>query len=152
MTYIRVGNKWGYLAVVIDLCSRKIVGWALSNRLDTDLTMLAITKAVRSRKPKQGLLFHTDRGREYCADRVRHYLSGIGVMQSMNRPGHCTDNAEVESFFKTLKGELIKDAFIGSLVQPEEKLRRYIDYFYNRTRLHGSIGYISPIAIEKQQI
>ncbi len=152
VTYIRVGNKWGYLAVVIDLCSRKIVGWALSNRLDTDLTMLAITKAVRSRKPKQGLLFHTDRGREYCADRVRHYLSGIGVMQSMNRPGHCTDNAEVESFFKTLKGELIKDAFIGSLVQPEEKLRRYIDYFYNRTRLHGSIGYISPIAIEKQQI
>ncbi|KXF80787.1 hypothetical protein ATN88_16035 [Enterovibrio coralii] len=111
-----------------------------------DLTMLAITKAVRSRKPKHGLSFHTDRSREYCVGRVRYHLSGIGVMQNRNRSGRCTDNAEVESFLKTLKGDLIKDVFIGRLVQLEEQLRRYVDYFYNRSRLHGSMGYIYPIA------
>ncbi|WP_077605471.1 IS3 family transposase [Salinivibrio kushneri] len=149
VTYIKVGNRWGYLAVVIDVYSKKVLSWALSDRLDSNLTMFTIVKALASRKPKRGLLFHTDRGREYCADRVRHLLAEHGVEQSMNRPGKCTDNAEVESFFKSLKGELIKDAPIANLRHLREKLRKYIQYFYNRTRLHSSIGYMSPIAFEK---
>lgn len=150
VTYIKVGQRWGYLAVVIDLYSRKIIGWAVGDRLSTDLTVLALTKAITARMPAKGLLFHTDRGREYCAVRVQKLLGKYGVRHSMNRPGHCTDNAEVESFFKTLKGELIKDAPIRNLTVLGDKLRKYIDYFYNRTRIHSSIGYVSPIQFEKQ--
>ena len=152
VTYIKVGQRWGYLAVVIDLYSRKIIGWAVGERLNADLTVLALSKAIRSRKPSRGLLFHTDRGREYCADRVQKLLVKNGIKHSMNRPGQCTDNAEVESFFKTLKGELIKNTPIRNLTVLAEKLRKYIDYFYNRTRIHSSVGYVSPIQFEKQLV
>lgn len=147
-----MGPRWGYLAVVIDLYSRKIIGWSVGDRLSTDLTVLALTKAITSRKSPRGLLFHTDRGREYCAERVQKLLGKNGIKHSMNRPGQCTDNAEVESFFKTLKGELIKDAPIRNLAVLAEQLRKYIGYFYNRARIHSSIGYVSPIQFEKQLV
>ncbi|WP_274532424.1 DDE-type integrase/transposase/recombinase [Salinivibrio kushneri] len=147
--FIRFPCRWGYLAVMIDVYSKKVLSWVFSDKLGSNLTMLTIVKALASRKLKRELLFHTDRGREYCADRVRHLLAEHGVEQSMNRPGECTDNTEVELFFKSLKGELIKDVPIAKR-HLREKLRKYIQYFYNRTRLHSSIGYMSPIAFEKQ--
>lgn len=144
LTYIRQGKRWMYLAVVIDLYSRKVVGWSLGSKKSTQLTMSSLRMAIRNRKPQERLLFHTDRGSEYRAHEVQALLSKNGIVSSMNRPGHCTDNAEVESFFHTLKGDIIRKNSFKSEKQLRDKLVGYIQHFYNRYRLHSSLGYRSP--------
>ncbi|WP_261823078.1 IS3 family transposase [Vibrio neonatus] len=144
LTYIRQGNRWMYLAVIIDLYSRKVVGWSLGKQKSTALTMSSLRMAVRNRAPSSGLLFHTDRGSEYRSHEVQALLKRNGIVPSMNRPGHCTDNAEVESFFHTLKSDIIRKNTFKSEKQLRDKLAGYIQHFYNRYRLHSSLGYRSP--------
>ena len=144
LTYIEQGNRWMYLAVVIDLYSRKIVGWSLGKQKSTKLTMGSLRMAIRNRKPSESLLFHTDRGSEYRAHEVQALLAKNGIVPSMNRPGYCTDNAEVESFFHTLKGDIIRKNHFKNEKQLRDKLAGYIQHFYNRYRLHSSLGYRSP--------
>ncbi|MCK6264726.1 IS3 family transposase, partial [Vibrio sp. ZSDE26] len=129
---------------IIDLYSRKVVGWSLGKQKSTALTMSSLRMAVRNRAPSSGLLFHTDRGSEYRSHEVQALLKRNGIVPSMNRPGHCTDNAEVESFFHTLKGDMIRKNTFKSEKQLRDKLAGYIQHFYNRYRLHSSLGYRSP--------
>ncbi|MGF1907858.1 IS3 family transposase [Vibrio kasasachensis] len=144
LTYIKQGKRWMYLAVVIDLYSRKIVGWSFGSKKNIQLTMSSLRMAIRNRKPEERLLFHTDRGSEYRAHEVQELLSKNGIVPSMNRPGYCTDNDEVESFFHTLKGDIIRKNSFKSEKQLRDKLAGYIQHFYNRYRLHSSLRYRSP--------
>lgn len=149
LTYIRLGAQWRYLAVVIDLYSRKVVGWSMGKQRTGKLTTrAALMTAIRKRKPERGLIFHTDRGIEYRSYEIQKIHRRHGILPSMNRPGQCTDNAEVESFFHTLKGDLIREREY----QCGEILRRsiagYLHHFYNRKRLHSSLGYCAPAEYE----
>lgn len=148
ITYLKVGARWHYLAVVLDLFSRRIIGWAFGKNKTTKLTMKALRLAIDKRKPEGDVLFHTDRGAEYRAHVVQQFLLKHNIKASMNRPGCCTDNAEVESFFHSLKADLIR----GNSFQTEDKLRSklkgYLNYFYNRQRLHSSLGYRTPAEFE----
>ncbi|UIP29871.1 IS3 family transposase [Photobacterium sp. TLY01] len=149
VTYIRLGRRHVFLAVIVDLWSRKIVGWALDDKLNARLSTTALSRALKQRKPRPGLLLHTDRGIEFRALMMQRWLTHYGIRHSMNRPGKCTDNAEVESFFKTLKAELIHASNFGSLESLRKQVDYYIRYFYNRVRLHSSLDYVSPIQYEK---
>lgn len=148
LTYIRVGKRWLYLAVVIDLYSRKVIGWSLGKQKTSALTKASLMMAIRNRKPAPGLVFHTDRGVEYRAHEIQSVLTRYGMQASTNRPGCCTDNAEMESFFHTLKGELIKDNRFFGEMNLRDKLAGYIQHFYNRIRLHSSLNYQSPVEYE----
>ena len=149
VTYLKMNGKWRYLATVMDVHSRRILGWSLSKDRTTHLTLAALRHALRGRKPKQELIFHTDRGIEYTAFRFQDALKKHGIRHSVNRPGCCTDNAHMESFFHTLKAELIR----GNVFENENKLRSalnsYINQFYNHKRMHSAIGYLSPAEYEK---
>ena len=149
VTYIRVGKKWQYLAVVMDLYSRRIIGWELDDHRRVDLTEQALLKAIHKRKPERGLIFHSDRGIEYASWRYHDLLLNHGMIPSMNRPGHCQDNAHMESFFHSLKAELIRGVKIKSIPELRSMVKNYIHHFYNSVRLHSSIGYISPIQFER---
>ncbi len=144
VTYIRHGRQWRYLSVVLDLYSRRVIGWAMGKRRSAELTRTALAMALRRRNPEPQAIFHTDRGSEYRCETLQQLLAGRQILPSVNRPMRCTDNAEVESFFRTLKGELIH----GSHFSSDEALRRevgaYINDYYNRKRLHSSLGYRSP--------
>ena len=148
LTYLKQGSQWRYLAVIMDLYSRKIVGWAFGKNKDSQLTRAALMFALRNRKPAAGLLFHTDRGTEYLCYEYQQINDRYGIIPSMNRPGKCTDNAEMESFFHSMKSDIIK----GKTYDSEEELRNsvfgYIHHFYNRTRLHYSLNYSSPVEFE----
>lgn len=148
LTYIRQGHRWLYLAVVIDLYSRKVIGWSLNKHKTTAVTLASLKMAIRNRAPDKGLLFHTDRGVEYRAHEVQKLLKQHGIQPSMNRPGHCTDNAEMESFFHTFKGELIKARTFESKQELRDRIAGYVQHFYNRFRLHSSLNYISPVEFE----
>ena len=148
VTYIRHGRSFIYLAVILDLWSRRIVGWALSYQLNADLAIAALYVALRQRKPKPGLVLHTDRVVEYRAHAMQRWLQKYGIRHSMSRPGRCTDNAEVESFFKSLKAELIHQSHFANKAQLEAKVKQYIGTFYNRKRLHSSLNYLSPVQFE----
>lgn len=149
VTYILLNGRWRYLATVMDLYSRRVVGWSLSDNRRANLTMTALKNAMRKRSVAKGLVFHSDRGIEYMAHEYRELLKKHGFIQSFNRPYHCTDNAFMESFFHTLKVELIR----GTKYETEQDLRlalkRYINGFYNQTRLHSSLNYVSPIEYER---
>lgn len=148
LTYIRIGRQWRYLAVVLDLYSRRVVGWSMGQQRSVQLTGAALKMALRKRRPAPGLIFHTDRGIEYRSYAIQDIHRRHGIVPSMNRPGRCTDNAEVESFFHTLKGELLR----GDEPETEHLLRRriagYVQHFYNRTRLHSGLGYCAPAEFE----
>ena len=148
ITYLKVGSRWHYLAVVLDLYSRRIIGWAFGKNKTTKLTMKALRLAIDKRKPEGDVLFHTDRGAEYRAHIVQEFLLKNRIKASMNRPGCCTDNAEVESFFHSLKADVIR----GNTFLCDKKLRSilkgYLNYFYNRQRLHSSLGYKTPAEYE----
>ncbi len=148
VTYVRRGNQWRFLAVVMDKCSRKIIGWALGNKRDVNLTLKALYSAVRERNPKPGLIFHTDRGNEYGALIFRKRLAELGIIQSMNRPRRMTDNACMESFFHSFKS----DAYHRNIFSTDEELRemfgRYLP-FYNQERLHSGLGFMSPVQYER---
>jgi len=149
LTYIKVGKQWQYLAAVMDLYSRKIIGWSLGEHKTAELTLRALKQALRHRLPKDGLIFHTDRGVEYGAYLIQNELQRHGIRSSMNRPGACTDNAHMESFFHSLKAERIH----GETFKNEHELRMaiagYIDQFYNSKRLHSGIGYLAPMEFER---
>ena len=148
LTYIRVGKRWLYLAAVIDLYSRRVMGWSLGKQKTVSLTLASLNMALRNRHPRPGLIFHTDRGVEYRAHEFQALLKKHGIQASANRPGMCTDNAEMESFFHTLKGELIKDSTFYGEMHLRDKLVGYIQHFYNRVRLHSSLNYLSPVEYE----
>jgi putative transposase len=148
ITYLKVGSRWYYLAVVLDLFSRRVIGWAFGQSKSTVLTLKALQLAINKRKPTQPVLFHTDRGAEYRAHIVQQFLVKHNITASMNRPGCCTDNAEVESFFHSLKADLIRGNVFETTEKLHSKLKGYMNYFYNRQRLHSSLGYKTPIEYE----
>ena len=148
LTYVRVGGKWRYLAVVMDRYSRRIVGWSLGVNKDAKLTLRALNNAIARRRLEEGLIFHSDRGVEYGAYECRARLAALGILQSMNRPGRPGDNAHMESFFHSLKSDVIHGVKIESDAQLREIVRNYIGY-YNRRRLHSGLDYHSPIEFER---
>jgi transposase InsO family protein len=152
ITYLRTAKGWLYLAVVIDLCSRKIVGWATSDSLASELCVRALEMAIRERRPPQGLLHHSDRGVQYACDAYQALLTRHGLRPSMSRRGNCYDNAVTESFFGTLKTELVHHQSYASQEAARQSLFEYMEVFYNRQRRHSSLGYLSPLEYEQKVI
>ncbi len=150
ITYIPTQEGWLYLAVVLDLYARRVVGWAMSERLKEDLTLQALDMAIRQRQPPHGLLHHSDRGRQYASKAYRRRLSQQGIQASMSRVGNCWDNAVVESFFATLKTELIHQQDYPTREQARLAIFEYIEGFYNTHRCHSAIGYLSPAQFESR--
>jgi transposase InsO family protein len=148
ITYLKVGTHWHYLAVVLDLYSRRVIGWAFGKNKSTSLTLKALQLAINKRRPTNPVLFHTDRGAEYRAHVVQQFLIKHNIKASMNRPGCCTDNAEVESFFHSLKADIIRGNKFDCTNKLLTKLKGYLNYFYNRQRLHSSLGYKTPVEFE----
>jgi transposase InsO family protein len=149
ITYLKVGAVYRYLAVVLDRCSRAVVGWSFGHRKDVALTLRALERAVSNRRPPAGVIFHTDRGIEYAAKAFRQRLAQLKFVQSMNRPGKVTDNAFMESFFHSMKTESIHGCTFNEDGELLSVLRGYIP-FYNRSRIHSSLGYVSPATYEQQ--
>jgi len=148
ITYVWTAEGWLYLAVVLDLYSRAVIGWALEARLTGDLARQALTMAVRHRAPKSGLLHHSDRGSQYAATAYQLLLTTHGMTGSMSRRGNCWDNACVESFFGTLKRELIYHRQYRTREEATQDIFEYIEVFYNRLRRHSTLGYYSPAEFE----
>lgn len=151
ITYIPTGEGWLYLAVILDLCSRFAVGWAMSERITRELTLDALGMALARRRPPQGLLHHSDRGSQYASADYQHALATQGMVCSMSRRGDCWDNAVAESFFATLKVELVHDATWETRIEARAALFEYIELFYNGHRRHSSLGYLSPRAFEQRR-
>jgi putative transposase len=151
ITYIATGEGWLYLAVILDLCSRVAVGWAISERITDDLTLEALGMALARRRPPQGLLHHSDRGSQYASGDYRRTLAQHGIICSMSRRGNCWDNAIAESFFATLKVELVHDATWDTRAAARTELFEYIELFYNGQRRHSALGYLSPRVFEQRR-
>ena len=147
ITYLKVAGAWRYLAVVMDRYSRRIIGWSLGPTKDARLTLAALNRAVFKRRPRPGVIFHSDRGVEYAAYAFRDRLAALGFVQSMNRPREITDNAYMESFFHSMKSDVIHGVSFARDAELTNLLRSYIPY-YNGERLHSGIGYSSPIDYE----
>ncbi len=149
ITYVPTREGWLYLAVVLDLFSRRVIGWAMDSRIDRHLVLSALDMALKSRRPPAGLVHHSDRGSQYaCADYQRA-LAARGIRCSMSRKGNCWDNAVVESFFSTLKTELVHDRDFPTRESAKAALFEFIEVFYNRQRRHSALGYVSPVEFEK---
>jgi putative transposase len=148
ITYIFTDEGWLYLAGVMDLCSRKIVGWAMADHMKTDLVSDALTMALVQRQPPRNLLHHSDRGAQYASEDYRHLLARHGIEPSMSGKGNCWDNACCESFWATLKTEEVYLNHYATRQQARQAIFEYIEVFYNRKRLHSSLGYVSPEAFE----
>ncbi len=149
ITYIHTESGWLYLAVVIDLFSRKVVGWSMADNMRAELVNNALLMALWTRKPKRGLLWHTDRGSQYASDSHREILKEHGVTQSMSRKGNCWDNAVSESFFHTLKTELIHHVKFTTKEEAKQAIFEFIEAFYNRVRMHSANDYLSPVEFEQ---
>ena len=150
ITYIHTQEGWLYLAVVIDLYSRQVVGWSMAEHMRTKLVNDALMMAIWQRKPAKGLLWHSDRGSQYASESHRALLKQHGIRQSMSRKGNCWDNAVSESFFHTLKTELIHHQIYQTRDEAKQAVFEYIEVFYNRERLHSANGYLSPLDFELQ--
>lgn len=150
ISYIWTHQGWLYLAVVIDLYSRRVLGWAVSNRLKKDLAIRALEMAVNLRQPPEGCIHHTDRGSQYCSHDDQKLLKRHGFKVSMSGKGNCYDNAMVETFFKTLKAELVWRQPWHTRRQCELALFQYINGFYNPRRRHSALGYKSPVTFERK--
>ena len=148
ITYVETDQGWLYLAMVLDLCSRKIVGWAMADHLRADLPLTALRMAISIQRPGAGLIHHSDRGVQYASTEYRKLLQSAGLRASMSRKGDCYDNAPMESFFHTLKTELVYHTHYATRADATRDIFAYIEGFYNRTRRHSAIGYISPIEME----
>ena len=148
ITYIPTDEGWLYLAAVLDLFSRKVVGWAMADRLQTDLVSDAMQMALEHRQPSEGLLHHSDRGVQYASDDYQQLLARHGICVSMSGKGDCWDNAVMESFWATLKTELVHQQRYQTRQQAKASIFEYIEVFYNRKRLHSSLGYVSPESFE----
>jgi putative transposase len=149
ITYIWTDEGWLYLATVIDLYSRRIIGWSMGTRLLTTLVSDALTMALQQRRPLQGVIHHSDRGSQYCSDVYQALLSKNGFICSMSGKGNCYDNAVMESFYHTLKVELIHGQRYRSRGEAQMAVFDYIEIFYNRQRLHSSLDYQTPEAFER---
>lgn len=150
ITYLWTQEGWLYLAVILDLFSRAVVGWALSARITRHLTLQALTMALGRRRPPQGLLHHSDRGSQYASADYRRALRVHGIVCSMSRRGNCWDNAVAESFFATLKVELAHDATWSTRAHAQGEVFEYLERFYNGQRRHSALGYLSPMTFERQ--
>jgi transposase InsO family protein len=148
ITYIPTGEGWLFLAVVIDLFSRKVVGWATADHLRTELVCEALHMAIQHRRPTGRLLHHSDRGVQYASEAYQQLLSANGIETSMSRKGNCYDNAVTESFFSTLKRERTHRRMYATRESARRSLFEYIEVFYNRKRLHSTLGYRSPADYE----
>ena len=148
ITYIATLEGWLYLAVVLDLFSRKVVGWSMSERIDSRLVVDALEMAVTGQLPGAGLIAHSDRGVQYASEHYQRTLTTHGIECRMSRRGDCWDNAPAESFFATLKKELVHHEVYETRTEARASLFEYIEVFYNRHRLHSSLGYVSPTDFE----
>jgi len=150
ISYIWTREGWLYLAVVIDLFSRRVVGWAVGDRLHRNLALAALRKALTMRRPPEGLIHHSDRGSQYCSVDYQAELRRHGITISMSGKGNCYDNAMVETFFKTIKSELIWRTVFYTRADAATAIARYIDGFYNPVRRHSALDYLSPNKFERQ--
>jgi putative transposase len=148
VTYIWTLEGWLYLATVIDLHSRIVVGWSMSERIDRILVLDALWMAINRRNPGAGLIHHSDRGSQYASDDYQKLLTGHGMRCSMSRKGDCWDNAVAESFFGSLKTELVHHRVYRTREEARRDIFEYIEVFYNRVRLHSTLGYLSPVQFE----
>ena len=146
------GSGWLYLAIVLDLYSRRVVGWAMSGRMTEQVVVDALQMAWRRRQPTRTLIHHSDQGSQYAGERFQAQLSLQGMRCSMSRRGNCYDNAVAESFFKTLKTELITGRRFPTRDEARAAVFEYIEMFYNRQRLHSTLGYRSPVEFEEQSL
>jgi transposase InsO family protein len=151
ITYIPTGEGWLYLAVLLDLASRRVVGWALRTRLTQDLTLAALRMALTHRGARGGL-HHSDRGVQYASAAYQHLLAGAGWTSSMSRVGDCWDNAVVESFFATLTKELLVDRDFATRAEANRALFEFIELWYNRRRRHSTLGYRTPVQYERESL
>jgi transposase InsO family protein len=150
VTYIRTAEGWLYLAVLIDLGSRMVVGWAMRETLNAELCMAALRMALERRRPRAGLLHHTDRGAQYAATDYRELLTTHQLVASMSRRANCYDNAVAESFFATLRWELLERQQWSTRAAARTAIFEYIEVWYNRRRRHSALGYLSPWQFEQQ--
>ena len=148
--HIPTGEGWLYLAVILDLFTRKAVGWAMRDHVCQQLTIAALTMAIQRQRPARGLLHHSDRGSQYAAGDYRASLKASGIVPSMSRKGNCWDNAPMESWFHTLKTELVHHAAYATREAAKRDLFAYIEGYYNRQRLHSALGYLTPEQAELQ--
>ena len=148
ITYLWTVEGWLYLAVILDLFSRRVVGWSLSERLERQLAVDALEMALAERHPAGGLLHHSDRGSQYASQQYQQLLARHGLVCSMSRRGNCWDNAVAESFFATFKHELVYPTQWSTREQARSETFEYIELFYNRRRRHSALGYLSPHEFE----
>ncbi len=150
ITYVATEEGWLYVSAILDLFSRRAVGWAMQDRMDRSLVLSALDMAVGHRRPQPGLLHHSDRGSQYACEDYRRALTNHGMIASMSRRACCYDNAAMESFWHTLKVELIHRRRFQTRAEAKQAIFEYIEVFYNRLRRHSSIGYVSPVEFERQ--
>jgi len=152
ITYIHTAEGWLYLATVIDLFSRKVVGWSMDDNMRVSLVNDALEMAIQRRKPPAGLIWHTDRGSQYASYAHKDLLQEHGIIQSMSRKGNCWDNAVAESFFHSLKTEFTNHEIFETRAKANEMIFEYIEVFYNRQRMHSSNNYLSPVDYEDKML
>ena len=150
MTYLWTAQGWLYLAVIIDLFSRRVVGWSMSERIDRKLALDALRMALAQRRPQPGLIHHSDRGSQYASADYQQLLARHGLRASMSRRGDCWDNAVAESFFASLKLELVYQIQWRTRAEARTAVFEYLELFYNRRRRHSSLGYLSPLEFERR--
>jgi transposase InsO family protein len=150
ITYLWTLQGWLYLAVVLDLFSRRVVGWSLSERLERGLALEALGMALKGRQPAGGMLHHSDRGSQYASQEYQQLLAAHGILSSMSRVGNCWDNAVAESFFATLKLELVYQTRWDTRAEARSAVFEYIELFYNRQRRHSALGYLCPSEFEQR--
>jgi len=149
ITYIRIRSGFVYLAVILDLFSRRVVGWAISLKIDTELCLTALDDAIEKRRPRSGLIHHSDRGVQYACTAYKDRLAEHGIVPSMSAKGYCYDNAFAETFFKTLKAEEVYLTEYETIEDVLKAVPRFIEAVYNEKRIHSSLGYFSPEEFEK---
>jgi len=149
ITYLKVGTQYRYLAVIMDKYSRRVLSWALGDPREVKLTLRALNEAVRKRRPPRGLIFHSDHGMEYASTEYGERLARLGIVQSMNRSGKMNDNVHIESFFHSMKNDVVHGVRFDEDHQLLDEVRHYMP-FYNHKRLHSSLGYVSPATYEQR--
>jgi transposase InsO family protein len=152
LTAIATRAGWVYLAVILDLYSRRVIGWAMSARPDQQVALTALQMALTHRRPRPGLIHHTDQGATYTSVAYQRQLVQTGLLASMSRKGNCYDNAVVESFFSTLKNELVHGRDYHTREEAQAEVFEFIEVFYNRQRLHQTLGYVSPVQFEAARV
>lgn len=149
ITYIPTGEGWLYLAAVLDVATRKIVGWAMRDHMRTELALSALMMAIQRQRPSRGLIHHSDRGSQFAAEAYAKQIAAVGAVPSMSRTGNCYDNAPMESFFHTLKVELVHQRRWATRDEARRDLFAYVEGYYNRARIHSALGYLTPEQAER---